>query len=77
MENEIMIRIHFLNGDIKDTTVSHNSFYGWIFKGNAKKYLDKILAPIPKNRYIGFEVFEIDQNRNILKSLEVSGRLNK
>lgn len=69
MDKQIMIRIYHVNGEIRDTTVSHETFYGWMFKGDAKKYLDRILAPIPKNRYKGFDVFEVDENRNIIKMI--------
>lgn len=69
MDIQIMVRIYHVNGEIKDTTVSHETFYGRMFKGDAKKYLDRVLAPLPKNRYKRFDVFEVDKDRNIIKMI--------
>lgn len=69
MDKQIMVRIYHVNGEIKDTTVSYETFYGRMFRGDAKKYLDRVLAPIPKNRYKGFDVFVVDKDRNIIKMI--------
>ncbi len=67
METEIMIRYYTDTGAVQDTTLSWETYKE--FGKDARRYLAAILAPLPKNKYHGLEVFEVDQDGVIIRKL--------
>ncbi len=57
----MLIRIYTDFGDVRETTLDRTTYEE--FGRDARRYVDHITAPLPKNRYHGLEVFEDEEGK--------------
>ena len=74
MEKLIMLEVFYADGRTAKLIESDEWIYGILSKGGVPYYLQRTLAPIPRNTWIGFKSYEVDSDYTIIEHIETQGK---
>jgi len=74
MEKLIMVEVFYADKRTAKLIESNEWVYGIWSKGGVPYYLERTLASIPKNDYVGFKSYEVDSDYNIIDHIETQGK---